>query len=226
MKSLMKSWMRMSKMIWPKKKVESAEICLRGRMNLRVRLRDESSFVSPSSFFRSFSFVSRILFAVPTLERLCCIRHDGLKKRKGTKITYFVLNSSGTSTDGFPSAFNLASTHGFSSCWVREGCEMYGRVDLYSKMKWPVIRFNVRLKGINQRIPPVPRHFWQTVEGCLTAGAHQEPVGIFSTLQLMRWPTAHNSVGVLGRTDWGIVVDRYTQRDWTNVPDKNIVSTS
>jgi len=91
--------------------------------DLRLRLPDESFFGSDSS--RSFSFAARILFAVPAL----------------------VLNSSGTSTDGFPSAFSFARSCGFSSICVREGRETYGRVDLHSKMKWPV-----------------PRHFWQTVE--------------------------------------------------------------
>jgi len=47
-----------------------------------------------SSFDRSFSFASKILFAVPT----------------------GFLNSSGTSTEGFPSALSFASNFGFSSC--------------------------------------------------------------------------------------------------------------
>ena len=55
-----------------------------------------------------------------------------------TKCTNLFLNSSGTSTDGFPSAFNLASTRGFSSCAVRDGRETYGRVALHSYVKWPV----------------------------------------------------------------------------------------
>lgn len=46
-------------------------------------------------------------------------------------------NSSGTSTDGFPSAFNFESTRGFSSCCVREGREMYGREPLHSYVKCP-----------------------------------------------------------------------------------------
>jgi len=54
-----------------------------------------SSFAFPfSSFRRSFSLASKILFAVPT----------------------GFLNSSGTSTEGFPSAFNFARSFGFSSC--------------------------------------------------------------------------------------------------------------
>jgi len=47
-----------------------------------------------SSFDRSFSFASKILFAVPI----------------------GFLNSSGTSTEGFPSALSFASSFGFSSC--------------------------------------------------------------------------------------------------------------
>lgn len=72
----------------------------------------------PSSASRSCSFDSKIRFAVPL----------------------FVLNSSGTSTEGFPSAFNFASNFGFSSIAVREGRDMYGRVDLHSNMKCPVPR--------------------------------------------------------------------------------------
>jgi len=54
-----------------------------------------SSFAFPfSSFRRSFSLASNILFAVPT----------------------GFLNSSGTSTEGFPSALNFARSFGFSSC--------------------------------------------------------------------------------------------------------------
>lgn len=63
------------------------------------------------SFSLSFSLASRIRLAVPV----------------------FVLNSSGTSTDGFPSALTIfASTLGFSSCCVRDGRETYGRLDLHS----------------------------------------------------------------------------------------------
>jgi len=55
----------------------------------------ELSFSFPfTSLVRSFSFASSILSAVPTL----------------------FLNSSGTSTEGFPSAFSLANNRGFSSC--------------------------------------------------------------------------------------------------------------
>jgi len=61
-------------------------------------------------FSLSFSLASKIRFAVPVL----------------------LVNSDGTSTDGFPSAFNFASTPGFSSCCVRDGRDTYGRVDLHS----------------------------------------------------------------------------------------------
>jgi len=59
------------------------------------------------SFSLSFSLASRIRSAVPVL----------------------LLNSSGTSTDGFPTAFSFDSTPGFSSCCVRDGRDTYGRVD-------------------------------------------------------------------------------------------------
>jgi len=61
-------------------------------------------------FSLSFSLASRIKFAVPL----------------------FFLNSSGTSTEGFPSALSFASTRGFWSIPVREGRETYGRSDLHS----------------------------------------------------------------------------------------------
>jgi len=61
-------------------------------------------------FSLSFSLVSKIKFAVPL----------------------FFLNSSGTSTEGLPSALSLASTFGFSSISDREGRETYGRSDLHS----------------------------------------------------------------------------------------------
>jgi hypothetical protein len=58
-------------------------------------LRGGVSLLFPlSSFDRSFSFASKILFAVPI----------------------GFLNSSGTSTEGFPSALSFASNFGFSSC--------------------------------------------------------------------------------------------------------------
>jgi len=75
-----------------------------------------SVFSSP--FSRSFSLASKIRSAIPVL----------------------FLNSSGTSTDGFPSAFDLARRRGLSSCAVREGRETYGLVDLHSYVKWPVPR--------------------------------------------------------------------------------------
>jgi len=62
------------------------------------RLLDPACF---SSFILSFSLSSRILFAIP----------------------FFLMNSSGTSTEGLPSALSLASSFGFSSCWVRDGRE-------------------------------------------------------------------------------------------------------
>lgn len=85
------------------------------------RVLPSSSFafpLDPSRASRSCSFDSKIRFAVPL----------------------FVLNSSGTSTEGFPSAFNFASNFGFSSISVREGRDTYGRVDLHSNMKCPVPR--------------------------------------------------------------------------------------
>lgn len=57
------------------------------------------SDVGSFSFSRSFSFSSRIRLAVPV----------------------FVVNSSGTSTEGLPSALSFASTSGFSSICVRDG---------------------------------------------------------------------------------------------------------
>jgi len=72
-----------------------------------LRLLLDSPVPSPN---RAFSLASRILFAVPLL----------------------VVNSSGTSTDGFPSILSFSSSFGFSSCCVREGLETYGRVDLHS----------------------------------------------------------------------------------------------
>jgi hypothetical protein len=51
--------------------------------------------------------------------------------------TDLFLNSSGTSTDGLPSAsaFNFARRRGSSSCAVRDGRETYGRVALHSYVK-------------------------------------------------------------------------------------------
>jgi len=81
--------------------------------DLEDRLRrffDESlSPILSACLARAFSFSSNMRFAVPLL----------------------FLNSSGTSTEGFPSAFSFASTFGFSNCCVREGLETYGRDDLH-----------------------------------------------------------------------------------------------
>jgi hypothetical protein len=60
--------------------------------------------------------------------------------------THLFLNSSGTSTLGWPSCLSLASSAGFSSCCVRLGRETYGRAFLHWYVKWPV-----------------PRHFWHIV---------------------------------------------------------------
>jgi len=61
---------------------------------------------------RSFSFAASILSAVPL----------------------FVLNSSGTSTLGFPDACSFASSFGFSNCCVRDGRETYGLEFLHSNV--------------------------------------------------------------------------------------------
>jgi len=103
------------------------------------------------SFSLCFSLASKIRSAVPLLYSKSCVRRRSQDKyhtyinrtaNKGSKhqrkCTNLVLNSSGTSTDGFPSAFNLASTRGFSSCAVRDGRETYGREALHSYVKWPV----------------------------------------------------------------------------------------
>jgi len=75
-----------------------------------VRFLDDPSSMSFVSCSLAFSFASNILLAVPL----------------------FVKNSSGTSTEGFPSDFSFPSTRGFSSCCVRDGRVIYGRVDLHS----------------------------------------------------------------------------------------------
>lgn len=95
--------------------------------------------VSPSaSFPRAFSLASSIRFAVPLLQSIYqhiypAISHGTKKPDEG--LTHLFLNSSGISTDGLPSAFNFASTRGFSSCCVRDGRETYGREDLHSYVK-------------------------------------------------------------------------------------------
>lgn len=66
--------------------------------------------VDTFSMALSFSLASRIRLAVPL----------------------FFVNSSGTSTDGFPSALSLASNLGFSSISVLDGRDTYGRGDLHS----------------------------------------------------------------------------------------------
>lgn len=71
---------------------------------------DAEEVVDSFSLALSFSLASRIRFAVPL----------------------FFVNSSGTSTDGFPSAFSLASSLGFSIICVLDGRDTYGRGDLHS----------------------------------------------------------------------------------------------
>jgi len=66
---------------------------------------DDFSF--PLPFSLSFSLASNIRFAVP----------------------FLLLNSSGTSTDGSP---KVARSAGFSSCFVLDGRDTYGRVALHS----------------------------------------------------------------------------------------------
>ncbi len=75
----------------------------------------------------SFSFAAKILLAVPFL-----LIAGQLPQHKHEKsAAYGFLNSSGTSTEGFPSALSFASTRGFSSCCVLEGRDTYGRVFLH-----------------------------------------------------------------------------------------------
>lgn len=71
---------------------------------------DAEVAVDDFSFALSFSLASKIRFAVPL----------------------FLVNSSGTSTDGFPSALSLASNLGFSIICVLDGRDTYGRGDLHS----------------------------------------------------------------------------------------------
>ena len=100
------------------------------------------------------------LFRLHATERMCIAGH---------RYTSFDLNSSGTSTDGFPSAFNFASNFGFSNICVRDGREMYGRLPLHSYVKCPVVqrcgvRATLRFAAVwHQLNAPVPRHFWHTV---------------------------------------------------------------
>jgi hypothetical protein len=96
-------------------------------------------------------FLPLLLFSLKNLIRnpapARLMNNPNTARKKNQFKTHLFLNSSGTSTDGFPSAFSFASTFGFSSCSVRDGLETYGRVDLHSYIKWPV-----------------PRHFWHTVD--------------------------------------------------------------
>lgn len=71
---------------------------------------DAEEVVDSFSLALSFSLASRIRLAVPL----------------------FFVNSSGTSTDGFPSALSLASNLGFSIICVLDGRDTYGRGDLHS----------------------------------------------------------------------------------------------
>ena len=74
------------------------------------------SDVGSFSFSRSFSFSSRIRLAVPVL-----YDDQGEMGLYGAEDAHFVVNSSGTSTEGLPSALSFASTSGFSSICVRDG---------------------------------------------------------------------------------------------------------
>lgn len=98
------------------------------RAYLRAFFLDLPSDPITFCFSLSFSLASRMKFAVPLLD-------DGEKHSQTTEtrdVTYFFLNSSGTSTEGLPSALSLANTFGFSSISVREGRETYGRSNLHS----------------------------------------------------------------------------------------------
>jgi hypothetical protein len=95
--------------------------------HLLARFLDDPSSVSFVNFSLSFSLASNILLAVPLLQLK--VRHESNHQYGYTN---FVKNSSGTSTEGFPSAFSFASTRGFSSCCVRDGRLTYGRVVLHS----------------------------------------------------------------------------------------------
>ena len=68
-----------------------------------------------SSFDRSCSFASKILSAVPILEEKDWCQQHWLNEIQ-LKAAHGFLNSSGTSTEGFPSVLNFASNFGFSSC--------------------------------------------------------------------------------------------------------------
>jgi hypothetical protein len=85
----------------PELESESDEELEDDRRLLLFGLLSSLFFPFPLSFSLSFSLSSSILLAIPD----------------------FVLNSSGTSTDGAPLAFSFASDFGFSSISVREGRE-------------------------------------------------------------------------------------------------------
>jgi len=72
-------------------------------------------------------FLARFVFS--------CSLCFSLASKIRSAVPLLFLNSSGTSTDGFLSAFNLARTRGFSSCAVRDGRETYGREALHSYVK-------------------------------------------------------------------------------------------
>ena len=118
------------------KQDESGELLLRGVVKERAHLFPlfpNFTFVDGSpglSLARSFSFASSNLLAVPVLVVEMLIRTQrGLLRGLDA---HFVLNSSGKSTEGFPSSFSLSSGLVFASCCVLEGRETYGRVDLHS----------------------------------------------------------------------------------------------
>lgn len=92
---------------------------------------DDFSF--PLPFSLSFSLASSIRFAVPLLLAQISDQTYGAQNDYAhNEYTYLLLNSSGTSTEGFPSSLNLARSAGFSSCFVRDGRDTYGRVALHS----------------------------------------------------------------------------------------------
>ena len=84
----------------------------------RLRFLCGGSFPS-ASLARAFSFSFKILFAVPALQ-IMNIRNQPTAIRR----THLCLNSSGTSTEGFPSAFAFANRLGFSNSCVRDGREI------------------------------------------------------------------------------------------------------
>lgn len=123
-----------------------------GRMGIGKDELDEKWIDSTASFVSWLDPSSHSLSASPWLPRSdpqfrsypkvgACqsdIQSHTARPASKKKDTDLFLNSSGTSTDGFPSAFNLASRRGLSSCAVRDGRETYGRESLHSYVKWPV----------------------------------------------------------------------------------------